>query len=263
MMEPVIPVKLFRAAGRRLKEITRLHLSDQDLHERLTRLYEQHGRLTHSLVHDCPYLPLPQTLRKRYGSLYAAYLSVGYEMPSRWKLNAEGNPYTNEDLLNELRRIHAEHGYLTAAIINKDLQSPTARYFIRRFGGLTNAFHLAGFGEANTTARREASLQSQHERHAKGVRRSTVRCNEDGSRITDDQLLDHLRRLMDQHGHLSVDVIDSDPTIPTSKFFRRRLGGLKAAYARVGYLSDQSSIVRAAKKRLWTRAANDQTGESD
>jgi len=263
MMEPVIPVKLFRAAGLRLKEITRLHLTDQDLHERLTRLYEQHGRLTYSLVHDCPYLPLPQTLRKRYGSLYAAYQAVGYEMPTRWKLNAEGEPYTNEDLLNELRRIHAEHGYLTAALINKDLQSPTARYYIRRFGGLTNAFQLAGFGEANTTARREASLKNQRERHERGPRRSTVRCNADGSRITDEQLLDHLRRLMDQHGHLSVDVIDSDPTVPTSQLFRRRLGSLKAAYARVGYLSDQSTIVKAAMKRLAIQAATEEARGSE
>lgn len=90
-----------------------------------------------------------------------------------------------------------------------------------------------------------------------GVKRSTIRCNEDGSRITDEQLLDHLRRSMDQDGHLSVDVIDSDP-IPTSKFFRRRLGGLKAAYARVGYLSNQSAIVKAALKRLTTQATGPQ-----
>jgi DNA invertase Pin-like site-specific DNA recombinase len=263
MMEPIIPVKLFRAAGRRLKEITRLHVNDSELHERLTRLYQEHGRLTYSLVHDCPYLPLPQTLRKRYGSLYAAYLSVGYEMPTRWKLNAEGKPYTDEDLLNELRRINAEHGFVTAALINQDLQSPTARYFIRRFGGLTNAFHLAGFGEDNSTARRKASLKNQSERHSRGQRRSTVRLNEDGSRITDEQLLDHLRRLMDRHGHLSVDVIDSDPTVPTSTFFRRRLGGLKAAYARVGYLSDQSTIVKAALKRLTAQAADGEARGSE
>ncbi|MER9602783.1 recombinase family protein [Mesorhizobium sp. M0243] len=263
MMEPIISLKLFKAAARRLKEITRVRLSDQDLHDGLTRLYAEHGRLTYSLVHDCPYLPLPQAVRKRYGSLYAAYLSVGYEMPTRWKLNADGKPYTDEDLLNVLRRIYAKHGHPTAAIINEDLQSPTARYFIRRFGGLTNAFHMAGFGEANTTTRRAASLRNQRERHERGERRSAIRHNEDGSRITDEQLLDHLRRLMDQHGHLSGAVIDADPTLPSSKFFRRRLGGLKAAYARVGYLSDQSAIVKAALKRLSTQAANDEARESD
>lgn len=257
MMEPIIPVKLFKAAARRLKEITRVRLSDHDLHERLTRLYLEHGRLTYSLVHDCPYLPLPQAVRKRYGSLYAAYLSVGYEMPTRWKLNADGKPYTDEDLLNELRRIHAEHGRLTTAIINKDLHSPTARYFIRRFGGLTNACQLAGFGEVNLTSRGAASLRNQHERHERAVRKAAIRFNEDGSRITDEQLLDHLRRLMDRHGHLSVGIIDADPTIPTSQFFRRRLGGLKAAYARIGYLSDQGAIVKAAMQRLLAQATND------
>lgn len=258
MMEPIIPIKLFKAAARRLKEITRVRLSDQDLHDRLTRLYVEHGRLTYSLVHDCPYLPLPQAVRKRYGSLYAAYLSVGYEMPTRWKLNADGKPYTDEDLLNVLRRIYAEHGQLTTAIINEDLHSPTARYFIRRFGGLTNACHLAGFGEVNLTSRGAASLRNQHERHERGVRKAAIRFNEDGSRITDEQLLNHLRRLMDRHGHLSVDVIDADPTTPTSRFFRRRLGGLKAAYARVGYLSDHSAIVKAAMQRLSAQAANDE-----
>ena len=251
VMKPLISRALFDAAAARLVETTRRQFSDADLFQGLSRLYRENGYLSRDLVHACPYLPFPPAITTRYGSLALAFASVGYDKPDRWKKNADGVRYSDEDLLNELRRIHAVHWFLSTRVINDDALAPCARYFIRRFGGLTNAFHLAGFSVRPRTQWGNAYLERQDDAyaHALAPRKAPIRRNADGSRITDEQLIADLRRLLAKHGFLSQAVIDADPSIPTNTFFRRRFGGLMAAYARAGYHSTQIMISRAAAQR--------------
>jgi len=247
MMEPIIPLKLFKSAQRRLSETTRLHLTDHELHERLSALAKEHGYLSNSLVRDCPQLPLPNTLRNRYGSVKAAFASVGFEPPNKFKISPDGLHYTEDMLLDILRRINDNNGYVSGPLIDRDPDAPPAKYYIRRFGGLIAAAERAGLSnnrENQIAARNESRKRSGF------IRKSTIQRNVDKSPITNDQLVSTLKRLLSEHGYLSAALIDSQVGIPTSTFFQRHLGGLKAAYAMAGYFGDQRSIVEAAMIRL-------------
>jgi DNA invertase Pin-like site-specific DNA recombinase len=52
---------------------------------------------------------------------------------------------------------------------------------------------------------------------------------------SDAQLLDLLRRLLKREGRLSLDLIERAPDLPHPASFRRRFGGLHAAFSRIGY----------------------------
>lgn len=52
--------------------------------------------------------------------------------------------FSDDDLLECLRRLQKEHGYVTAQIIRDDELSPTPQLFTTRFGSLLNAYASAG-----------------------------------------------------------------------------------------------------------------------
>src|SRR3546814_1438365 len=52
--------------------------------------------------------------------------------------------FSDDDLLECLRRLQKEHGYVTAQIIRDDELSPTPQLFTTRFGSLLNAYESAG-----------------------------------------------------------------------------------------------------------------------
>lgn len=251
VMTQIIPTELFQAAQQRLASITRRVYSENELKAGLARLLKEEGQLSGRLIQHCPYLPSPEAIDTRYGSLAAAFRMVGYEIPSRIKKNATGQPYSDDDLLNDLRRIHRERGYLSGHAIQADADAPNRKYFIRRFGSLAKAFELAGF--KMTTAERRKAAAAYRDEHGISCKppKISIRRNQDGSPITDEDLIGHLRRLLAKHGYLSVQLIDAAPEIPAKNVYRRRFGGLRAAYARAGYFGTHSEIVRAARARLY------------
>src|SRR3546814_20064464 len=52
--------------------------------------------------------------------------------------------FSDDDLLECLRRLQKEHGYVTAQIIRDDELSPTPQLFTTRFGSLLNAYASHG-----------------------------------------------------------------------------------------------------------------------
>lgn len=250
VMTQIIATEMFEAARQRLISITRKAYSDSELEAGLARLLSERGHLSGRLIQTCAYLPSPEAIVTRYGSLAAAFRTLGYEIPSRIKKNAAGQPYTDEDLLEDLRRIYRETGYLSGRAIQADVHSPNRKYFIRRFGSLEKAFALAGFNFTMSDRRRAADAYRKQHGIACKPPKASVRRNEDGSQITDDQLIDHLKRLLNAHGYLSVRLIDADQQVPAKNFYRRRFGGLRRAYALAGYFDNHSEIVRAARARL-------------
>lgn len=250
MLHAIVPVELFDAAADRLRASTKRKFSDDELRAALSRLYKENGYLSWSLVWDCPYTPKPATLIKRYGSLRAAFRSVGYDHPPNFKRNANGERITNDDLLADLRRIYAKHGRITMAIINADADAQNTTFYQLRFGGMMNAFRLAGLPIKPRNRREEVAGERQREAwESRTSAKKPITRNDDGSRITNDQLTVILKRLLAEHGYLSKGLIDADPAIPTCQFFSDRFGGLRKAYAHIGYLTSQSEIVRAALAR--------------
>ncbi|WP_177176040.1 recombinase family protein [Sphingopyxis sp. YR583] len=250
VMVPVVTNEIFRAAERRLKSITRRVYSTEEIETGLERLLAERGHLSGRFIQQCSYLPSPEAIDTRYGSLAAAFRTVGFEIPSRIKKNPAGLPYSDDELLNDLRRIYQDRGYLSGHAVDADSNSPSKKYFVRRFGSLAKAFELAGVEVTSTEKRRAAIAFRDENGLSHKPPKKAARRNLDGSAFTDDQLLGHLRRLLREHGYLSVPLIDADPEVPAKNLFRRRFGGLRAAYARVGFFSSQSDIVRAAHARL-------------
>jgi len=247
MLAPLISTELFERTQSRLMATTRRYFSDDELVAGMIRLRQEHGRLSLGLVEACPYLPKPVTLRKRFGSLAQAYQKAGYELPSRWKKNSEGVRYSDDELLDHLRSIHAREGYVSGDLIDADGRCPSARYYIRRFGGLGKAFLRAGFAPISSSFRQD--LVDRQRRAAAGqlrTRNPNRNRNPDGSLVTDAQLLDSLQRIWNEHGHISVALIKADSLTPTAGYFVRRFGSIMNAYARIGYASTTRQLVSEA-----------------
>lgn len=54
-------------------------------------------------------------------------------------------------------------------------------------------------------------------------------------KLTDEQMLEHLRSVLSQHGRISGFLIDEQEGLPSSSAFRHRFGSLVAAYKLIGY----------------------------
>lgn len=234
VMPPIVSREIFAAAQVRLASIKRRFWSDDEISDGLTRLFKSEGYLSAALIDACAYLPNSVTVAARFGSLTAAFRSVGVEPLSRFRLKSDGTPYSEEELLELLRRIHRERGYLSAAAIDADAEAPGSKYFAGRFGNLITAFRLAGF-DVSLRSQQQAARQRQLESGARKTPRSPMRRNTDGTPFTDQHLIKMLQKLLERHGYLSLRLIDSDPTLPSAGMIARRLGGLRNAYNRVGY----------------------------
>jgi DNA invertase Pin-like site-specific DNA recombinase len=70
------------------------------------------------------------------------------------------------------------------------------------------------------------------------------------ARLSDEELLDHLKRLYADAGQLSGVLIDQSPDMPSSSVFRNRFGSLARAYEMIGYRSDRDQERIALNKRL-------------
>lgn len=249
VMEPIVSPSLFEAAQRRRAANLRKYLKKPEMLAGLARLLKEQGRLSKPLIDQCIYLPNHQAIARHFGTLSEAYRAVGYESPSRFAKNREGDVYADEDLLDQLRRIHGERGYLSAHAIKTDADSPSKSCFIRRFGTLGRAFELAGF--PMTWDDRQSAALAHRAWVGAEVRsyRRPIRRNAEGLPFSNAELIAHLKRLLSIHGYLSASVIESDPAFPGRSFYLRRFGGLRQAYARAGYYGTQSEICYAAAKR--------------
>src|SRR3546814_14873747 len=117
----------------------------QELTEGLARLYEEKGKLSHAIITKCRYLPVPSVFARRFGSIEAAYAAVGFAPQRHFQINDAGLPFSAEELLDQIRRIHREQGRLTIDLIDKDPFVPSRSYLHSRFGGFRNIVHLAVF----------------------------------------------------------------------------------------------------------------------
>lgn len=53
--------------------------------------------------------------------------------------------YTDEEMLDRLKRLHDRHGYLSGFIIDEAEDTPSSGMYQRRFGSLVRAYELVGF----------------------------------------------------------------------------------------------------------------------
>lgn len=252
VVQPAVSVQLFDAAARRLKRSaeSKRPRSKQELLEGLARLFAEKGKLSHAIISKCPYLPVPSVFSRRFGTIEAAYRAVGFEPRRHFQVNDAGLPHSDEELLDQVRRIYREQGHLSIDLIDKDPHVPSRSYFIARFGGFRNIVRLAGIPLPPRSQREvDGEIRQRAFYEKKAGRRAPRSRNDDGSRISNAQITTALRTILAEKGFLSRTVIDADPRVPMSCTVALRFDGMLNAYAAAGYYSTQSEVNKAAMAR--------------
>jgi hypothetical protein len=121
-------------------------------------------------------------------------------------------------MLEMLREIWKEHGYLTQNLIDHSSGIPCASSYHKRFGRVSKAFELIGYAKS--------APRSWRPRNAKTITRH----------LSDEEMLQKLRQLLHLHGYLQRTIIDEDDSTPSPSAYKNRFGSLAEAYKRIGFI---------------------------
>lgn len=187
----------------------------------MRQLYRKHGYLDLRLIEASRNLPSLMYLRHRFRNLGEIHKLIG----------SRGRPgtvysFSNDDLLVLLRKLLKKRGRLTKEIINKSRALPHASTYTTRFGSLERAYQLIGY-------------EPDPQTHQGSWSRTRG--------LSDDQLLEGLRRLLCVHGHLNETIIDESHSTPTSPTYWKRFGSLCRAYELIGYRPNRKMPTRPAE----------------
>ena len=133
-------------------------------------------------------------------------------------------------LLNGLRRLLRESGKLDWTLINACKYLPSGSVISGRFGGMKRAFALIGY--------------SPECRGGKGRPKWN---------LSNEELLEALRRLHTEHGRLSTKLIIADKQIPSPSHFVRKFGSLLNAYGLAGLPFTRKQQRSSGGKARWCR----------
>jgi DNA invertase Pin-like site-specific DNA recombinase len=184
-------------------------LSDEEMIEPVRRLYRKRGLLSADLIDRSAGVPSTSALRKRFGGLRAVYILVGFAAS-----HLETRGISDGELLARLRQLLDRTGSLSGKIIDNTTGMPSAHTYAERFGTLCRAYKLIGF---------EASPESRRGRAERTLR------------LSNEELLDGLRRLLKKQRRLNASIIEECKDIPCVPVYKRRFGGLPRAYELIGY----------------------------
>lgn len=165
----------------------------EDMLSILREIYDREGHISEAILNTDPALPNTTLYRYHFGTLSNAYQLAGIpydyiefklrgierikakraELPPR-KITVARRPtlegrYTDEELLDFLRRLHSKHGYVTERVIRADADTPPPALFIYQFGSLMAAYGRAGLKKTRANAwSREARVQQARATTMKG-----------------------------------------------------------------------------------------------
>jgi DNA invertase Pin-like site-specific DNA recombinase len=192
-------------------------LSDDQMLERLTSLYIRHGYLNRALIDANRELPSAAAFFRRFGGLQQAFELIGAPHRHKRHFSRKGRPcgLSNDEMLDVLRQLLKEHGYLTEEIIRTSQSAPYPSAYFTRFGSLRCAYQLIGF------------VPDRERTRPPRIVRGT----------SNEALLDGLHDLLRRHGRLTKSIIDEEETGPSHGTIAYRFGGLIRAYQLIGYTS--------------------------
>lgn len=193
-------------------------LSSEEMLIRLKNLFLTHGYLSRALIDANRELPSAAAYFDRFGGLKKAFELIGAHHRQKKHFSRSGRPcgLSNDEMLDSLRRLLKDKGYLTQKIISADPNIPHVSAYFTRFGSLRRAYRLIGF------------IPDRERTKPPRIVRGT----------SNEALLDALRELLRQHGRLSKEIIDCSETGPSHGTIAYRFGGLLRAYALIGYTSN-------------------------
>jgi DNA invertase Pin-like site-specific DNA recombinase len=120
-----------------------------------------------------------------------------------------GRKRTDSEMLEAARRMLRTTGRLSQKDIQWAADMPAVAVYSRRFGSLTRLYELLGY---DVTRRADGRL---------------IRCSRE-------EVIEGLQRVHRKHGGINLELIDSDPHLPTSKRIAKRFGPLKSLYREAG-----------------------------
>lgn len=190
-------------------------LSDQEMLDRLAEVFRAHGRLSRYIIDHAEGLPGHWSYEVRFGNLARVYALVGY---NRKDSNQYGprisersfrdhRGYRKEDMLDALKRLLQERGYLSARVVDGCKDVPSSHAYQMHFGGLLRAYDLIGY----------------------------VRPYRTRPSLSNEEMLEALKRLWKERGDLTRRIINQTDGIPTAYTYALRFGGLKSAYRLIGF----------------------------
>jgi hypothetical protein len=220
-IEPIVAKSLFLEAQEIIRQRSR-KLSQEEKLEPLRRLLQEHGFLTARIIAAGPGVPTVSSYERWFGGLGSAYRLIGYQQrrPCR-RVARMGRGPSDEMLLELLRPLLREHGYISHKIIANADGVPSVATYCRRFGGMKNLCDvLVKFPE-------HPSSQPYDNRRS--------RINGITYNLSDEKLLDRLRDVVRVHGVLSSKIIDATRGLPCRDTYRRHFGSMARVYQLIGY----------------------------
>ena len=191
--------------------------SDKEMLAALKRLRKRKGHLSRRIIDLDDEVQSAGAYENRFGSLRRAYQLIGFKIGKcrkerRVRPTRHSIYFSNDEMLTSLRKLLRKHGTLTSSIIEEDRTVPCASAYRLRFGSIRQAYQLIGFTPS---------------RFAKRWRRPI--------NLSEKEMLEALRRLLGEHGHLSRSIINGTEGIPSTYCYVERFGSLLNAYDRIGY----------------------------
>ncbi|WP_160169052.1 recombinase family protein [Bradyrhizobium sp. Ai1a-2] len=224
----------------------------------LRQLHAAKGRISNRLIERCPDLPCPRHIRLRFGSLANALRKAGLHAPTHseiqrdgWKRRKDdggddyilGVRWSDAELLQALRHLHAKYGYVTQNLLDSDEHTPGAYHFVKRFSSFTQARTLAKLPlETHSQIMLRACQRKREGKSVSRQRRHPGQRPKLGYR-TDDLLLG-LKRLVEREGAISARLINDDPGLPWSATVAHHFGKLSKAYRLLGLVRLEAKPAR-------------------
>lgn len=220
--EPLIDRSLFEAAqeifGDRVEHpITGKHplYSKEEMLRRLRRLLKRHGYLSKKLIDESQNIVATSSFEKRFGSLSRAYRLIGYVQKNdrpRQRRRTGCFHLSDDEMLAKLKALLHERGHLSQAIMDEAAAIPSRTAYIERFGSIKRVYELIGF---------KPDPWGSSSPRPRG--------------LSDDEMLDVLRKLVRENGAVTETMIDQRRDIPSYRAYNARFGGLRRAYRLIGY----------------------------
>jgi DNA invertase Pin-like site-specific DNA recombinase len=189
--------------------------SDMDMLRALRRLLRQKGYLTKKLIDKSGSIQSASAYTGRFGSLSQAYRLIRYS-PQRTRRRVRPNKrprLSDAEMLEKLRSLLVERGYLDRTLIDETISMPAHTTYVIRFGGLKRAYEQIGY------------MPDLYKKRSSRPRD-----------LSSDEMLNALRRLLQEKGSLSQETVGDDKTVPAYYQYRKRFGGLGRAYRIIGYV---------------------------
>jgi DNA invertase Pin-like site-specific DNA recombinase len=133
---------------------------------------------------------------------------------------------SDDEMLEALRQLWSKHGYLTVALIESSNGVPCAALYRLRFGGLKRAYELIGY---------------RPNRWKKGITRTGR-----PKGLSDDEMLEALRKLRKKCGYLTRDIITTSKSVPSLSAYYMRFGSMTRVYQLIGF-TPESARLRARR----------------